>query len=65
MPWKTMDVREQRVSFVATASRGERSFAALEKNRDRRDGPLFRRKQGQTEKTGTDGTDPFFDELGN
>jgi transposase InsO family protein len=29
MPWKTMDVREQRVSFVVTASRGERSFSAL------------------------------------
>jgi len=29
MPWKTMDVREQRVSFVVTASRGERSFTAL------------------------------------
>lgn len=29
MPWKTMDVREQRVSFVVTASRGEKSFRAL------------------------------------
>jgi len=29
MPWKTMDVREQRVSFVVTASRREQSFAAL------------------------------------
>jgi transposase InsO family protein len=29
MPWKTMDVREQRVSFVVTASRGEKSFSAL------------------------------------
>ena len=29
MPWKTMDVREQRVSFVVTASRGEKPFSAL------------------------------------
>ena len=29
MPWKTMDVREQRVSFVVSASRGERSLTAL------------------------------------
>jgi transposase InsO family protein len=29
MPWKTMDVREQRVSFVVTASRGEKPFNAL------------------------------------
>ena len=29
MPWKTMDVREQRVSFVVTASRGEKSLTAL------------------------------------
>jgi len=29
MPWKTMDVREQRVSFVVTASRGEKPFRAL------------------------------------
>ena len=29
MPWKTMDVREQRVSFVVMASRGEKSFSAL------------------------------------
>jgi transposase InsO family protein len=29
MPWKTMDVREQRVSFVVTASRGEKSLQAL------------------------------------
>lgn len=29
MPWKTMDVREQRVSFVVTASRSEKSFRAL------------------------------------
>ena len=29
MPWKTMDVREQRVSFVVTASRGEQPFGAV------------------------------------
>ena len=29
MPWKTMDVREQRVSFVVMASRGEKPFRAL------------------------------------
>ena len=29
MPWKTMDVQEQRVSFVVTASRGEKSLTAL------------------------------------
>lgn len=29
MPWKTMDVREQRVSFVVTASRGEKPFNLL------------------------------------
>jgi transposase InsO family protein len=29
MSWKTMDVREQRVSFVVTASRGEKPFRAL------------------------------------
>jgi hypothetical protein len=29
MPWKTMDVREQRVSFVVTANRGEKSLTAL------------------------------------
>ena len=29
MSWKTMDVREQRVNFVVTASRGEQSFSAL------------------------------------
>jgi transposase len=29
MPGKTMDVREQRVSFVVTARRGEKSFSAL------------------------------------
>jgi transposase InsO family protein len=29
MPWKTMDVREQRVSFVVTARRGEKPFRAL------------------------------------
>lgn len=29
MPWKTMDVREQRVSFVVTANRGEESFQSL------------------------------------
>ena len=29
MPWKTMDVREQRVSFVVTAHRGEKPFGAL------------------------------------
>ena len=29
MVWKTMDVREQRVSFVVTANRGERSFTAV------------------------------------
>jgi len=29
MAWKTMDVREQRVSFVVTVSRGEKPFSAL------------------------------------
>lgn len=29
MPWKTMDVREQRVQFVVAASRREKSFSAL------------------------------------
>jgi transposase InsO family protein len=29
MPWKTMDVREQRVQFVVAAARGEKSFSAL------------------------------------
>src|SRR5208283_1336972 len=29
MPWKTMDVQEQRVQFVVAASRGEKSLAAL------------------------------------
>jgi transposase InsO family protein len=29
MSWKTMDVREQRVSFVVTARRGEKPFSAL------------------------------------
>jgi transposase InsO family protein len=29
MPWKTMDVREQRVRFVVAASREEKSFSAL------------------------------------
>ena len=29
MPWKTMDVREQRVRFVVAASRGEPSFSRL------------------------------------
>jgi transposase InsO family protein len=29
MPWKTMDVREQRVQFVVAASRREKSFTAL------------------------------------
>ena len=29
MSWKTMDIREQRVSFVVTASRGEKPFRAL------------------------------------
>jgi transposase len=29
MPWKTMDVREQRVSFVVAANRGEESLTAL------------------------------------
>ena len=29
MPWTTMDVREQRVSFVVTARRGEKPFSAL------------------------------------
>ena len=28
MPWKTMDVREQRVNFVVTASRGEKPFGS-------------------------------------
>jgi len=29
MPWETMDVREQRVNFVVTASRGEKPLSAL------------------------------------
>ena len=29
MPWKTMDVREQRVQFVVAAARREKSFTAL------------------------------------
>jgi len=29
MPWKTMDVREQRVQFVVAATRREKSFSAL------------------------------------
>ena len=29
MPWKTMDVREQRVRFVVAATRREKSFSAL------------------------------------
>jgi hypothetical protein len=29
MPWKTMDVREQRVQFVVAAWRREKSFSAL------------------------------------
>jgi transposase len=29
MPWKTMDVKEQRVRFVVAASREEKSFTAL------------------------------------
>src|ERR1035438_451179 len=29
MPWKTMDVREQRMQFVVTAKRREKSFTAL------------------------------------
>ena len=29
MPWKTMDVKEQRVRFVVAASRKEKSFTAL------------------------------------
>jgi hypothetical protein len=29
MPWKTMDLREQRVKFVAAASRREKPFSAL------------------------------------
>ena len=29
MPWKTMEVREQRVQFVVAATRGEKSFSAL------------------------------------
>jgi transposase InsO family protein len=29
MPWKTMDVREQRVSFVVAASRGEKPLSGL------------------------------------
>jgi len=29
MPWKTMDVREQRVQFVVAAHRGEKSLSAL------------------------------------
>ena len=29
MPWKAMDVREQRVRFVVTALRGERSLSSL------------------------------------
>jgi transposase len=29
MPWKTMDVQEQRVRFVVAASRREKPFTAL------------------------------------
>ncbi len=29
MPWKTMDVEEQKVRFVVAATRGEKSFTAL------------------------------------
>jgi transposase InsO family protein len=29
MPWKTMDIREQRVQFVVAATRREKSFSAL------------------------------------
>ncbi len=29
MPWKTMDVQEQRVSFVVAAKRGEKTFSSL------------------------------------
>ena len=29
MPWRTMDIREQRVSFVVAACRGERSMSSL------------------------------------
>jgi len=29
MPWKTMDIREQRVSFVVAASRGEKPLSGL------------------------------------
>ena len=29
MPWKTMEVREQRVQFVVAATRREKSFSAL------------------------------------
>src|SRR4051794_29014785 len=29
MPWKTMDIREQRVRFVVAASRREKPFAEL------------------------------------
>ncbi len=29
MPWKTMELREQRVKFVVAASRGEKPFSAL------------------------------------
>jgi transposase-like protein len=29
MPWKTMDVREQKVKFVVAASRREKSLTAL------------------------------------
>jgi len=29
MPWKTMDVQEQRVRFVVAASREQKSFTAL------------------------------------
>ncbi len=29
MPWKTMDVQEQRVQFVVAAKRREKSFTAL------------------------------------
>jgi transposase len=29
MPWKTMDVKEQRVKFVVAASRREKAFSGL------------------------------------
>ncbi len=46
MPWKTMDVREQRVQFVVAASRQEKSFSALceEFNVSRPTGRLWLRR---------------------